>query len=51
MDVTPQWLKDGSLLFVDYDYDATLFLVKPDNMNTNGEFQTIGHTNKFCVLP
>lgn len=51
MDVTPQWLKDGSLLFVDYDYDATLFLVRPDNMNPNGEFQTIGHTNKFCVLP
>ena len=51
MDMIPCWLRDGSLLFVDYDYDAVLFLVKPDNMNPNGEVQTIAHTNKFCVLP
>lgn len=44
--IAPVWLSDGSLIIRGYESDVALFRVYPD-----GEWQTIAHTHKFCVLP
>ena len=47
MEDRPQWLSNGSLVYIGYESDKdALFL-----MDTSGHIRTIAHTNKFFVLP
>ena len=46
MEVRPQWLSNGSLVYTGYDDDATLFL-----MDVDGKIRPIAHANRFFVLP
>ena len=47
MEDRPQWLSNGSLVYIGYESDKdALFL-----MDTSGNIRTIAHTNKFFVLP
>ena len=47
MEDCPQWLSNGSLVYIGYESDKdALFL-----MDTSGNIRTIAHTNKFFVLP
>ena len=47
MEDCPQWLSNGSLVYIGYESDKdALFL-----MDTSGHIHTIAHTNKFFVLP
>ena len=42
----PQWLEDGSLVYVNYDDEPALYMMKPD-----GTLRKIGNAIDFAVLP
>lgn len=47
MEDRPQWLSNGSLVYIGYESDKDALYL----MDTSGHIRTIAHTNKFFVLP
>ena len=47
MEDRPQWLSNGSLVYIGYESDKDVLFL----MDTSGHIHTIAHTNKFFVLP